>query len=95
MDDRTAEQRYTDNLTKFRVWHIPQVPMDPFYYEVPDIKTALVLTDALAMYDIFQLEKNIKPDFANANGVEGFCPQQEAWESIDDMIEFMKEDGVL
>lgn len=56
--------------TKYRVWWIPQVPMKAFYYEVPDLATGRLLEDALAMYDIFQLENNVKGDYANAGGIQ-------------------------
>lgn len=54
---------------KMRVWWIPQVPMKPFLYEVPDLVTGYHLLKALAGYDIFQLKNRIKPDFANAGGM--------------------------
>lgn len=57
---------------KLRVWWIPQVPMKPFRVTVPDVKTARLMLDALAQYDLFQLENNIKPDFCNAGGLECF-----------------------
>ena len=54
----------------YRVWHVPQVPGPAFYYEVPDLKTAKILTEALGLYDLFQYENRIKPDYANAGGIE-------------------------
>ena len=55
-----------------RVWWIPQIPMDPFYVEVQDYKEAIVMLKTLAEYDIFQLKKNIKPDYSNAGGLHRF-----------------------
>lgn len=55
-----------------RVWWIPQVPMKPFRVPVPDVKTAKLVLDCLASYDLFQLEHNVKPDFCNAGGLECF-----------------------
>lgn len=55
-----------------RVWHIPQVPGQPFYVPVPTPSIGKVMMDILAAYDIFQYEQRVKPDFANANGLEVF-----------------------
>lgn len=57
-----------------KVWWIPQIPMKPFYYPVNNIREAYILLDALAKYDIFQLENSIKPDFSNAGGLMEFDP---------------------
>lgn len=57
-------------LGDLRVWHIPQVPGKPFHVAVPSIDVAKIVLDALADYDLFQLENNIKPDYANVQGLE-------------------------
>jgi hypothetical protein len=59
-------------MKKFRLWWMPQVPMDPFYYNVKDPHEAAVLYDCLAKYDLFQYENKVKPDFSNAGGLEVF-----------------------
>jgi hypothetical protein len=53
-----------------RIWWIPQVPMQPFHYPITSIAEAKHMLDAFAMYDLFQLEHNIKPDFSNGGGLE-------------------------
>ncbi|ENL5622924.1 superinfection exclusion protein, partial [Escherichia coli] len=55
---------------KLRVWHIPQVPMKPFIAEVASVEEGVRLMGALADYDAFQYDNNIKPDYCNANGLE-------------------------
>jgi len=55
---------------KLRVWHIPQVPMKAFFVEVSSVEEGVRMMDALANYDIFQCENNIKPDYCNANGLQ-------------------------
>lgn len=55
-----------------RVWWIPQVPGPRFFVPVADIAQAKLVLTALARYDLFQLEHRIKPDFANAGGLEVF-----------------------
>lgn len=68
---------------KYRVWHIPQVPMvKPFYVEVSDLATARTVRNALADYDLFQLENRIKPDYANASGIEVF--DEGEWVELDE-----------
>jgi hypothetical protein len=52
-----------------QVWWIPQVPGKAFTVIVPDLKTASILLDTLANYDMFQLENHIKPDYSNAGGL--------------------------
>lgn len=54
---------------KFRVWHIPQVPMKAFFVEVSSVEEGVKMMDALANYDAFQYENNIKPDYCNVNGL--------------------------
>lgn len=60
------------NKGDLRVWWIPQVPMKPFHVPVPDIKTAIIVLNCLAQYDLFQLKHRVKPDFCNAGGLECF-----------------------
>lgn len=57
---------------QLRVWHIPQVRGEPFYVTVRDVGEAKRVLSILADYDLFQLEHNIKPDYANAQGLEVF-----------------------
>jgi hypothetical protein len=57
---------------KLRVWWVPQVPRHAFHYPVANIEAAMLLLDALAKYDLFQLENNIQPDFCNAGGLEEY-----------------------
>lgn len=57
---------------QLRVWHIPQVPGKPFQIYVFSIKEAKSVLNILAIYDLFQLENNIKPDYSNAQGLEVF-----------------------
>ena len=66
-------------MGKLRVWHIPQVPMKPFYVEVESIEEAWKILNTLWDYDIFQFENNIKPDFCNASGLEYFDEEEQNW----------------
>jgi hypothetical protein len=78
-----------------RVWWIPQVPMQPFHVPVPDVKTAKLVMNCLANYDIFQFENRVKPDYSNAGGLECYSRDddgewyewydEETGESIDDV----------
>lgn len=64
---------------KLRVWWIPQVPMHPFRMPVNSISEAARLTHALAMYDLFQYENQIKPDYSNAGGLEMWDSTEQDW----------------
>ena len=55
-----------------RVWWIPQVPGQRFFAPVADLTQAKLLLTTLAHYDLFQFENRIKPDYANAGGLEVF-----------------------
>lgn len=54
-----------------KVWWIPQVGRvnEPFEVEVPTVKIGVKILNMLAAYDLYQLEKRIKPYFANAGGL--------------------------
>ena len=43
--------------------------MKPFYVPVRDLREAALLLKALADYDRFQFENNIKPDYCNTGGL--------------------------
>lgn len=70
-----------------RVWWIPQVPGKPFYVYVADIDQALLVTDLLANYDLFQFENRIKPDYNNAGGLQTWDAQESDW------VEWYSEEG--
>lgn len=55
-----------------RVWWVPQVPMKAFKVPVESPEEAIKILDTLARYDLFQYNNNIKPDYANAGGLEVF-----------------------
>lgn len=55
---------------KFRVWWIPQIPMQPFTILVDTLVQAKSILTVLGKYDLFQFVKNIKPDFSNGGGLD-------------------------
>ena len=59
-------------MSKLRVWWIPQVPMESFLVNVESLKEGVKIMDVLADYDLFQYEKNVKPDYANCGGLQMF-----------------------
>ena len=56
-----------------RVWWIPQIPGKSFEVSVGSIAQGAFLLKTLALYDIFQLENKIKPDFCNVGGLSVWC----------------------
>ncbi len=62
-----------DTVGDLQVWWVPQVPMQPFVWPVKDLQTGVVLLEALAEYDRFQYENNVKPDYCNAGGIRRWC----------------------
>ena len=80
-----------------RVWWIPQLPMEAFYKEVDSVEEGALLLETLAKYDLFQYEKNIKPDYANVGGLQEFNEDDGEWEDwynneldIDDPLEYIR-----
>lgn len=64
---------YNNSIEKqieMRLWWIPQVPGKEFYVSVDTVEEAIFIYNILEKYDIFQYKNNIKPDYANAGGLE-------------------------
>lgn len=85
---RRMDKKYFQYAEKgnMRVWWIPQLPMEAFHFPVETVDEAILLLEALAEYDLFQLEHSVKPDFSNVGGLETF--DGEEWS------EFYDEDGM-
>jgi hypothetical protein len=64
---------------KFKVWHIPQIPMKPFEVDVKDIDEASLIINTLANYDLFQYENKVKPDYSNMSGLKIFDGEINEW----------------
>ncbi len=77
-----------------QVWWIPQVPMKAYIVNVDTPREGKKMLDALAQYDLFQLENNIKPDYCNAGGLNVFEDGEwvnwysEEGEDIDEIYDF-------
>lgn len=56
-------------MKRLKIWWIAQVPMKAFEVEVFTLVEAKLLLNSLALYDQFQLDHNLKPDYANAGGL--------------------------
>jgi hypothetical protein len=64
----------TKKAGDLQVWWIPQVPMpNPFTVDVASVEEGAKLLTVLADYDLYQLERKIKPDFCNAGGLRRWC----------------------
>ncbi len=88
-----------------RVWWCPQVPMESFKFPVSSVEEGAKIMEALALYDIFQYEKNVKPDFCNAGGLQVYeadagygepdwCDWCDEETGEDDPIQFMRNKAV-
>jgi len=53
-------------------WWVPQVPMKAFTRAVATVSQGRMLEEAFALYDLFQLENRVKPDYCNAGGLEEY-----------------------
>ena len=67
-----AKTQETANQHALRIWHIPQVgtEIEPFLIPVPDLPTAMLISETLAQYDFYQHKNRIKPNYFNATGLE-------------------------
>lgn len=69
---------------KYRVWHIPQIGVEKaFYVYTNDLYEAYRIADALAMYDSYEFNHNVKGDYSNMNGVEEWDADDNEWYSHD------------
>lgn len=74
-----------------RVWHIPQLGIKDglggyaaFHVGVAGIDEAIDVINMLANYDLFQFNHKIKPDYANASGLEEYIGGEwQEWFELD------------
>lgn len=64
---------------QLRVWWIPQMPMKAFYVEVRNLREAVLILNTLAEYDKFQFDNKVKPDYANAGGLQAWNEDEGDW----------------
>lgn len=64
-----------------RVWYIPQVPMRPYVVHVPRrngasdedyLREAAFVLDSITGLSSFEFANDVKPDYADAGGIERF-----------------------
>lgn len=67
-----ANEAGLPSIGALRVWHIPQIPGKPFHVDVASVEEGVKVMGILANYDQFQLDNNIKGDYASTNGLELF-----------------------
>lgn len=82
----SERELFADGRVRWRIYWIPQIPMEPFYNDVADYRAGCLLGDILGRYDLFQYEKNVKPDYSNMGGVQWNHPilTEGEWCDMDD-----------
>lgn len=70
---------YKVSKTRYRVWHIPQLPEPRFIVEVGSIEEAKLVIKTLVEYDLFQWRCDIKPDYSNVSGLEYWDRSKGCW----------------
>lgn len=73
-----------EKMSKLRVWWMPQLPGELFSVPVSSVDEGVKIIDVLGKYDNFQLENNIKPDYANAGGIEMYDDDLGDWVDWED-----------
>ncbi len=71
---------------KFRVWYSPQIPMPAFFYDTDSLDTARAVLDALGQFSAYEYNNGVKPDYADAGGIE-LWDEEYGWEEYDDYDE--------
>lgn len=66
-------------MKQLRLVHYPQIPCEGFKVPVKSVEEACKIAEVLAGYDLFQLEKNIKPDYNNMTVLEEFDEDSYEW----------------
>ena len=72
---------------EYKIWWIPQIPMKAFEFPVSSVQEGKTICNLLALYDAFQFENNIKPDYCNTGGVllkHPIITENEWWSVPDD-----------
>ena len=99
---QVMDEDYEPKIGDLCVWHIPQVPGEPFQVKVDSVKEAKQLINVLDTYDLFELDHRIKPDYCNATGLNVYVadsdgegnPGWETWYSEEGMdIDDVDENG--
>lgn len=78
--EEKAMKENNNTKQKLRVWWMPQIPCESFYIPVDSPEEGIKILDILAVYDMFQLQENIKPDFCNAGGLQYYDEESGDWE---------------
>lgn len=69
------------NNQKMRIWWCPQVGgcEKSFYIPVHSVEEARKIMDVLAFYDCYQMNQNVKGDYANCGGLEVWDEVEQDW----------------
>lgn len=64
-------------MNKMRVWWIPQIGAsnEAFHIPVQSVEEGKKIMDILSVYDAYQLQNRIKPDYCNMGGLEIYNPE--------------------
>lgn len=55
-----------------QLWFIPQIGGPTFTHRISDGKEGVYLIDAISQYDLYCHRNNLRPDFANAGGINRY-----------------------
>ncbi len=81
---------------KYRVWYIPQIPGEPFYFFVASPENACNIISLLIGFSNFEYEQHIKPDYSDVFGLEvcenGQWTEWSSEETGNSIDEFMDEE---
>ena len=64
---------------KFRVWYVSQIPMKAFFVETTNAIEAEKILSALGDFSLFEFQNFVKPDYADAGGIEIWDVEGQGW----------------
>jgi hypothetical protein len=71
--------------SEFRLWYVPQVPMEAFIRDFASLAEAHRALDILVGYDLFQFEHRMRLDCSpNAGGILRWNEDEGQYEDLDD-----------
>ena len=71
-------------MLKYKVWYIPQIPMEAFEYETDSLTVAQSILEAISQFSLFEFYNNVKPDYADAGGLVVWDEDEQEWLDVDE-----------
>ena len=64
---------------RFRAWYVAKMPMKAFTVETTNAIDAEKILDVLEDFSLFEIQNNVKPDYAEAGGIDIWDEEYQEW----------------